>query len=245
MEQQKIMAHGLTLSDLHLFTRRSGMTDLIQILPADIAAIKYLVLNGDIFDFRWTTLADTGQAVARAVDCIVDLMAYNPDLEIHYVLGNHDCHHEFIVQLRWLSINEPLFFFYPYYFQMRDMLFLHGDCANGYIKHEQLIGLRKSWMNVEIGPDFQVAVYQMADKIGITKLFHYLYFPKREVVKRVLYYLSSLPQGMPIGIKEIYLGHSHLPFNGYKYNNYCFHNTGSGIKGMTLNPIYFMAEISQ
>ncbi len=218
------------------------MTDLIHLLPDDMHEIRYLVLNGDIVDFKWTALPDVETTIEKAVDCVTDVMARYPHLDVHYILGNHDCHQAFIERLRELEDNRPSFFLHPYFLRMGDLFFLHGDCTNYYTRHADLVKKRASWQKVSKRHTRQAMVYEMADKSGMVRLFHHLYFPKKAVARRALYYLGSLPGGMPEGVREIFIGHSHIPFTRFEYKNYCFHNSGCGINGMRLNPVYFVTE---
>ena len=47
---------GYVVSDLHLLTRRTAAGSHRSRLTTAAAAADYFVLNGDIFDFRWSTL---------------------------------------------------------------------------------------------------------------------------------------------------------------------------------------------
>jgi len=59
---------GIVLSDLHLFARRSQAADCMHRLRTELATVRVLVLNGDIFDFRWSTLRDLETTVAAALE---------------------------------------------------------------------------------------------------------------------------------------------------------------------------------
>jgi hypothetical protein len=49
---------GLVVSDLHLFARRSRGMTCFESLRGELESVDVLVLNGDIFDFRWSVLPD-------------------------------------------------------------------------------------------------------------------------------------------------------------------------------------------
>ena len=82
---------GLAVSDLHLFARRSAGEEYLHSLRSQLASTDVLVLNGDIFDFRWSTLPSVEATAARALEWLEALHAAYPSCTIHYVLGNHDC----------------------------------------------------------------------------------------------------------------------------------------------------------
>ncbi len=235
----RLNGKGIVVSDLHLFTRRSGLTSLVQALPRDNNGLQYLVLNGDIFDFRWSTFRDNKTTVMNAVTCLKDLLKKNSFHEVHYVVGNHDCHINFISELDKVENGTPSFFVHRYFMKMQDRLFLHGDCCNRLITHQQLMSQRQKWEQDARRPDWQARAYALADSISLTKLFHTIYFPKKVVARRALYYMKSLPGSLPEGIAQVYLGHSHIPFKNYPYQGYCFNNSGSGIRGMGYEPVYF------
>jgi len=85
-----------TTSDLHLFCRRSqGEAHIDTIFDAARNADSF-VLNGDIFDFRWSVFPTRSETIDRALAWLDELTTVNPDCQFHYVLGNHDTVHEFV-----------------------------------------------------------------------------------------------------------------------------------------------------
>ena len=82
---------GIVVSDLHLFAHRSHGDACFQSLRAELESVDLLVLNGDIFDFRWSTLRGHDTTADAAAIWLQNLAADFPRCEIHYVLGNHDC----------------------------------------------------------------------------------------------------------------------------------------------------------
>jgi UDP-2,3-diacylglucosamine hydrolase len=61
------MPRGLVISDLHLFSPRSKAVELLVGIQEKLASADVLVLNGDIFDFRWSTLPDTQATIVAAL----------------------------------------------------------------------------------------------------------------------------------------------------------------------------------
>ena len=54
--RQSDAIRGMAVSDLHLFAYRSAGEEYFNSLRPQLNATDILVLNGDIFDFRWSTL---------------------------------------------------------------------------------------------------------------------------------------------------------------------------------------------
>lgn len=82
------MKSGLVLSDLHLFSPRSEGFERMAALWDEVTRAEVLVLNGDIFDFRWTCLPDEAATLTAALDWLHKLLDDFEGSAIHYVLGN-------------------------------------------------------------------------------------------------------------------------------------------------------------
>ena len=230
---------GVVMSDLHLHTRRSNFVSLDHALDTVDAEFEHLVLNGDIFDFRWNVIDDTKSAVNLAVADITNLLVKRPRLTVHYVIGNHDNHLEFVEALQNPASEFARFSSHKYYLQLGNHFFLHGDCCNTKTDHHSLQIRRKRWTCQKRRPHYQAALYSMIDQLGVPIFFSCLFLPKHRIAARTLYYLESIPGGFPNGIRDIYLGHSHLPFRNFNYRGYRFHNSGSGVSNMGFKPVRF------
>ena len=73
------MSQGLVISDLHLFSRRSRAEELLVEMEVRIASADILVLNGDVFDFRWSTLPDIQATVDASLEWLDLLMKKRSD----------------------------------------------------------------------------------------------------------------------------------------------------------------------
>src|SRR5688572_6689652 len=83
------IAKGLVLSDLHIFARRS-QADVVQELLQATKHQDVIVLNGDIFDFRWSILPSMEETIAHSVALIRLLCTQNAGCHVYYLMGNHD-----------------------------------------------------------------------------------------------------------------------------------------------------------
>lgn len=86
------MKSGLVLSDLHLFSPRSEGFERMAALWDEVTRAEMLVLNGDIFDFRWTCLPDEAATLTAALDWLHKLFDDFEGSAIHYVLGIDHCY---------------------------------------------------------------------------------------------------------------------------------------------------------
>jgi len=230
---------GLVISDLHLFSRRSVALKQIGSLNGQLSFAKVLVLNGDIFDFRWSTLADHNASVAGAVDWLRKLSATLPDCQIHFVLGNHDCTPAFREGLTGLTSTVPRFQWHEYALRLGTKLLFHGDCANRRMKHRELVRFREVWERHPQRHDFWGQAYSHFDRTKILHFFNRRHFPHRHTVERVAFYLDDAHPGWRSETRDIYFGHTHVPLSNYLNEGIRFHNSGSAIRGMKFNPISF------
>ena len=236
---QRTAHRGIVVSDLHLFARRSRGAARFENLREALTQVEVLVLNGDIFDFRWSTVGDGDRTVAAALDWLGMLAAGLPDCEIHYTVGNHDCTAAFKQGLASLADALPKFHWNEYLFRLGSRLFVHGDCAQRRMNHDGLIRFRNRWQRDWQWNPAMARAYECVDRLGITKRVHQLHFPRRRTVGRIAYYLDSSHPGWRETTRDCYFGHTHLPFADYTHDGIRFHNTGSAIHHLGFNPIRF------
>jgi UDP-2,3-diacylglucosamine pyrophosphatase LpxH len=230
---------GVVLSDLHLFARRSQAAECVQRLRAELATVRVLVLNGDIFDFRWSTLRDVETTMTAALDWFRELATALPQCEIHYVIGNHDCHSHFRQRVEDLASMLSRLHCHEQGVRLAGALFLHGDCADAKMDPPRLRRQRARWEHYQQRGVVATSTYIAADRLGLTSLVQARQFPRHETVERVAHYLDcAWPEWRGI-IRDCYFGHTHLPFSNHQHDGVAFHNTGSAIRGMGFNPIIF------
>lgn len=231
------------ISDLHLFARRSQGAECFNSLRPALGSMDVLVLNGDIFDFRWSTIGDAETTVALALDWLRSLVSNLPGCRIHFVVGNHDCSRLFTQQLTRLSFDHPRFQWHEYLLRLGPALFFHGDCAHGRMDRSSLSRFRERWKRDWQGGPFLTRAYQYADRLGITRRVHEWHFPRRETVERIAFYLDDACPGWRAATRDCYFGHTHLPFSNYDFKGIRFHNTGSAIRNMEFKPVDFETQV--
>lgn len=233
------MQRGLVISDLHLFSPRSRAEELFATVCDQLKSANTLVLNGDIFDFRWSTLPDTETTTAAALSWLKNLVDRYPNLTIHYLLGNHDCVTGFTQELFKLAESCPSLRCHEFFLQIGNSIFLHGDCANRRMDANELRRFRDSWSQHSPCGQFRKKLYEFADAAGVSKKFHDWWFPQHDTVCRVAYHLDGILPDWRNQFDHCYFGHTHLPFRNHNHEGVMFHNTGSAIRNMGFQPLGF------
>ncbi|WP_193212193.1 metallophosphoesterase [Luteolibacter marinus] len=230
---------GRVVSDLHLFSRRSDGEALFRSLEPQLAPDETLVLNGDTFDFRWSTLQDEASTIDAAVRWLAGVLERGPRREIHFLLGNHDCHAGFRRRLEDLGGRHPRLHCHEFRLQLGNCLFLHGDCTNRRMDHDRLARFRDAWSRDRQRGQVAAAAYGAIDAIGLSRRFHDWYFPERTTVRRLAHHLDLTDPGWDQRVSHCFFGHTHRPFESAVFRGVNFSNTGSAIRGMGFLPLAF------
>ncbi|MBN1553796.1 MAG: metallophosphoesterase [Phycisphaerae bacterium] len=226
------MDHGYVISDLHLFARRSIADDHLESMRAAADKADFFVLNGDIFDFRWTTLDTVETTVHAAMDWLESFARRHPNCRVFYVLGNHDSWEFFTRHLDELEAREPNFQWFPSHVRIGTSLFLHGDLPLG-LKRRKPFHRRLPRKSRQRGR-FLHAAYDALIFTGLHRLPGRWYW-RRRCAKRFLRALRRERNGFSEGLTDIYFGHTHNVFCDYHFRGITFHNTGSTIQGLEGN----------
>ena len=239
------MMRVYTISDLHLFCRRSRaeahLEDLYQIVEADA---DVFVLNGDIFDFRWTTLPSIEATVPAALQWLRQLMQRAPRCDFHYVLGNHDCVRPFTRALDALALEEQRFQWHPHHLRLGHAVFLHGDVAHRPMDEAALAKLRRRWQNHPRRGPVMNHVWDAAFAVGVHKRIARRLSPVELVVPRIHHYIESIGHGPETGTREVFFGHTHVPVNDFDYRGLRYHNCGATLRGMEFQPLHTELTVS-
>ena len=112
------MSRAFFVSDLHLFARRSEAPRYLEAIRRRAAVAATFVLGGDIFDFRWSTQATSGEAVEAAVAWLKQLTGECPGCHFYYLLGNHDYNDDFIRRLAELAPSVQNLSWHKFYLRL-------------------------------------------------------------------------------------------------------------------------------
>jgi UDP-2,3-diacylglucosamine pyrophosphatase LpxH len=227
------MRKGFVVSDLHLFTKRSHAASLQPHLDEAMVWADFVVLNGDIFDFKWSVLPSVEETVEAALEWLERLAGMDPTAELHYLLGNHDALEAFVDRLPELARRIPNFHWHPTHLRLGSAFFTHGDLrgtatvAGGPIrKLERKVVLKRELMHDSYN-------YLVALKVHhVVRVTH----GRRQSVRKMLRLLATLDPVLLEGVTDVYFGHTHVPFSDHEEGGYRFHNTGSAIRGLPFNP---------
>lgn len=233
------MLNGLVISDLHLFSRRSRAEELLAGIKDEIIAADVLVLNGDVFDFRWSALPDMRATIDASFQWLDELIALRLEKPTHYLLGNHDCVTGFTDRLSGFAQSRPSLACHESLLHLGRNLFLHGDCANRRMDENDHRRFRETWSRDKQRSAFGRTLYDAADALGASRKVHDLWFPQDATVRRVAHHLEHILPRWREEIDHCYFGHTHLPFTSHQHEGVMFHNTGSAIRDMAFQPLAF------
>ncbi len=223
---------GLVLSDLHLFAARSA-GDLYTDKVRDSASrVDFVVLCGDIFDFKWTTYVTIDETISAAITWLRSLCESAQECSIIYIMGNHDGIEPFKTILDDFAVATENFFWHPACYRSGDVLFLHGDIpfeSKGCELAERK--LKGPYRKKGLVMNF---LYQVFTDTGGLKLYRYLH-NKERIIKYISTAVEAYEKESGNTIKRVFFGHSHVPFTDIEYNGVTFNNTGSSIKGLPFN----------
>ena len=220
------------VSDLHRFSRRSEGDRYESAIQQAAKETDVLVLGGDIFDFKWSTLASQKETIREACLWLMDLASLNRRCEVHYVLGNHDFNDPFMEALDNLADDCPNFHWHCYYLQLGKTLFLHGDVADRFMDQDELVLRRQSWKKHGRPPAMYHDFYSLAINLGLHKLPAFFVHRSRQVAERLVYYIDCHPELDRNSISQVYFGHTHVAMEGYEFAGLKFHNGGAPMKGL-------------
>ena len=221
------LQHGYVLSDLHMFAHRSTAADHLSTIREIAGEADFLVLNGDIFDFRWSTLAGADETAHVAVDWLASLVLGVNGCEVFYVLGNHDRFAFFADHLQGLAEQTDNFHWHASHVRLGQCLFLHGDlvfdrkCADPF---GELFAPPEAKRHRAMHLGYRAIVATRAHRVA-----HPFVGPSR-CARRIVGSLNRSHRPLRDGLTDVYFGHSHRAFSNFSYDGLLFHNTGSAVR---------------
>lgn len=225
---------GFVVSDLHIFAERSIANEHLGTIGRAASRSPCLVLNGDIFDFKWTTLKCIDSTIDEATAWLETLCQAHPECQIHYVLGNHDALKPFTHRVARLGGHCPNLKLHPSYLRLGHNLFMHGDLAltpgiRKELERELMQTVRKKGKLMNLG-------YSLLTKTG-SHCGISLFQVKKAQATQIIAYLKH--HHLHAGVTDVYYGHTHVPFHNYHHDGIAFHNTGSTIRKLKPNFLEF------
>ena len=223
------MAHGHVISDLHLFTPWTAAERHVDSMIDAARRADFFVLNGDIFDFRWTTLPSVERSVEAAADWLADFAGRCPDCRVTFVMGNHDGLAAFAERLDRAVREVANLDWHPAYARIGPALFAHGDLFLQAGVTDPLD--RPLQTRIRRRPRSLSRCYHLLHTMRIHRWPAKVY-TNGQCVRRFARRLDAADPRAIDGVTDVYFGHTHLPFTDVRHNGYTFHNTGSIIGGL-------------
>jgi UDP-2,3-diacylglucosamine hydrolase len=223
---------GFFLSDLHLFSRRSEADRYADEIHRAARAAHTIVLGGDIFDFKWSTLPSLEHSVDQAIGWLRDLITPHQTCVFRYLLGNHDAHPLFVARLDALSFELSNLFWYRYVLRLGDCIFLHGDIVDGDADHTSLEIRRRYWEESRQPGRMSHLLYDMVVKTRLHRVAAKV-MGRSAILRKITRYLRQLGYGPEHGVRHVYFGHIHRELDNIHYGGLTFHNGGASIKGLS------------
>jgi len=157
----------------------------------------------------------------------------HPECQFHFVMGNHDHHDEFEVELCRLADSRENLDWHPFYLRRGNAVFLHGDVADGNFRdQERLLRSRRRWAKSTTKKPWQHSLYDLAINARLHKAAASVVYHRRRVTRRILKYLDHIDHGPESGVEHVYFGHTHVAMNGYRRGGVRFHNGGAPLSGV-------------
>lgn len=230
---------GVVISDLHYFSTRSNAEERLEEIHRALETAEICVLNGDIFDFRWTRLPSIQATVSAALDWLRVLLKQYSQCSFHYVLGNHDSLRAFVHHFPELATEYANFSWDARQVRIGTHLFLHGDIIHaGRQRSDELDRYRERFEHEHPQRDAFHHLYSGVVLFRLHKVALVLNRPKIACERLLEYYRKHNPELLE-GTTDIYFGHTHSPFSNFRYEGISFHNTGSMIRGLSHNILRF------
>jgi UDP-2,3-diacylglucosamine pyrophosphatase LpxH len=223
------MKRGFAVSDLHLFAHRSSAHDHLPLVRQAATEADFIVLNGDIFDFRWSTLPTRGHTLDAAVGWLRSLAEDHPECRFYYIMGNHDALAPLAPRLDALVAERPNLHWNPTHVRINDALFLHGDLPL-HRKRRSPFARDLVTSEVQWGRLASFA-YHVFVHLHLHRLVSLIHWPQR-CARRILRSLADHGRELADGITDVYFGHTHEPFRDFHYRGIRFHNSGAAVRGL-------------
>ncbi|MFW6158575.1 MAG: metallophosphoesterase [Planctomycetota bacterium] len=223
------MAYGHVISDLHLLTPWSAAEEYLAEMQEAAGRSDFFVLNGDIFDFRWSELSTIDRSVDAAIDWLRAFMDAAPRCRLIYVLGNHDNLRDLAGRLDELQAEGEHFDWRPSHVRIGSALFTHGDLL---LRADVVDPFRRRLQPSVVKKSKTLSrVYHLLHTMRMHRWYAPVY-GERRLARRMVRAMDRAGNGVMKGVTDVYFGHVHMRFTDFNYRGLTFHNTGSVINGL-------------
>lgn len=220
------------ISDLHLYSHRSRAHRHQAFIVEAARRSEVLVLNGDIFDFDWSTFGAVEPTMDAAEEWLRTLAAESPACRVHYVFGNHDALRPWADRCAAMVRDVENLAWSPDYLRLGDTVFTHGDLLLG---AEPRRTRALSPPDRQRGPSLGRA-YDVVSNLRIPRALS-LCCPTRRSARVLHRNFRKLDAQLTQGVRRLITGHTHRPYSGIRIDEVEIHNTGSAVAGMPFRPL--------
>jgi UDP-2,3-diacylglucosamine pyrophosphatase LpxH len=223
---------GYFLSDLHLLARRSMASSVLPLIHDAASRSHTMILGGDIFDFKWSTMSSLDSSIDAAIVWLEELVVAHPRCSFYYLLGNHDSHPNFVAKLDKLAFGLPQLQWQPYVLRILDCVFLHGDIVDCAPNHTILQERRKLHESRPHPRRYAHMLYSLVVQARLHRAAMHIAIRPKGILRKLSRYLRNEGLDAEHGVRDVYFGHTHLVVDGVQYAGLTFHNGGASIRGL-------------
>lgn len=238
MENHSInILKGTTFSDLHLLADRQPLKHFEKWMTKWQKEYDLCILNGDIFDFRWSRERDRDRSLIRAERWLRGLMEPYQRAQFVVLQGNHDSVPHYQMLLRKLQGEYEHFHWQEHWWVLGNKVFLHGDVPDVSGRMETLQQYRDhhSGMSMQSPHPIKHWVYSKATQAGLTGIIPRI-LPWKKQCRNTHAFLRTQLGHRYDNIQDVYLGHTHVHYSDYSHHGIRFHNCGAPLKGAKFYP---------
>lgn len=227
---------GVFVSDLHVFSGRSKGESLPSQLQKTYPESNLLVLGGDIFDFKWSSLGEPETLLAAEKWLCTLLDQWRGD--VVFLAGNHDCLPKFFGVLGQISRRCERFTWHTHHLHRGDALFLHGDVLDAGRDFARLDSYRGKFHKTSNQSTFSRRAYGAIVAMRIHRMAPKVRHRELQTCQKLLWLLPQLVKA-PNKVRRVFFGHTHVPVAGRELNGVKFYNPGAAIRHIKFEPIEF------
>lgn len=251
----------LFLSDGHFGSRNSDITAYQDNLRETMGRYTHVVLNGDMFELMFLPGLARGlapkerravlkTAIRQAVEWLDATLQEYPQTQFHFVLGNHENIRKFRHKLDALQEKHAHFEWDPEAIRIGDAVAIHGDLLTRQqsdrtrpIYRARDVDSQHGWVEkiVKIGDkplqmlsNFWNCPQVLAEMIVPPQLDKWDEITRQNLRHKMSYRHEGERKPFSLdGVKHIFLGHTHYPFDNHRYDGLTYHNSGSFIRALS------------
>jgi len=234
------MLKGTTFSDLHLLAQRqpdNHWEEWMQLWRNDY---DLCILNGDVFDFRWSKEKDRIQSLRQADHWLRQLITPKQRATFVVLQGNHDSCPHYQMILKKLASEFEHFHWQEHWWVLGDKIFLHGDAPDlsGDIDALQQYRAHHLGLSLKTPNPFRHWLYKNVTRIGLTGSVTRMLPWKQQCERTDIFLKNQLGKRFDT-ITDVYLGHTHVHYTDYEFAGRRYHNCGAPFRGAKFHPSAF------